>query len=59
MRPLIPEPTGKAIDPLLAQGNIVEVIANDPHIEFYQKKIQEVLLPIQKQRQEAQKQQNG
>ncbi len=37
---LIPMPKGKAIDPLTAQGDIVEVIISDPHIDYYQKKIQ-------------------
>jgi len=37
--PNIPEPMGPAIDPLTASGNIIDVISQDPHIHYYQKKI--------------------
>ncbi len=36
---LIPQPVGPPIDPLLADGDILDIIANDPHIHFYQKKL--------------------
>jgi len=48
IKPLIPEPEGKAVDPLEAEGNIIENIKVDPHIHYYQAKIEEVLLPLRK-----------
>lgn len=36
----IPEPTGPPIDPMQSEGDIVEAIMNDPHIHFFQKKIE-------------------
>jgi hypothetical protein len=47
---LIPDPQGNPIDPLLAEGNIIEAIALDPHIHFYQKKLEEVIMPLRKQK---------
>lgn len=44
----IADPVGPPEDPLLASGNIVENIAIDPHINFYQNKIEQVLLPLRK-----------
>ena len=49
----IPDPKGPAIDPLDAEGDIVEIIINDPHINFYQKKIEEVLLPMRMKNKQA------
>lgn len=48
IKPFIPDPEGKPIDPLELEGNIIENIAMDPHINFYQHKIEEVLLPLRK-----------
>jgi hypothetical protein len=42
--PLIPEPTGKPVDPLNSAGDIVDIITTDPHIEYYQKKIKEAII---------------
>jgi hypothetical protein len=36
---LIPDPQGKALDPLEAEGDIVENITKDPHIHYFQTKI--------------------
>ncbi len=44
----IPPPEGIAKDPLECEGNIIENIAIDPHIHYYQAKIEEVLLPLRK-----------
>lgn len=35
----IAEPKGPACDLLVADGDIIENITKDPHINFYQKKI--------------------
>lgn len=35
----IKQPEGKPLDPLTAEGDIIDIIINDPHIEFYQKKL--------------------
>ena len=45
---LIPPPTGQPHDPLEMPGDIVNNIALDPHINYYQNKIQQVLLPLRK-----------
>ena len=45
---LIPPPTGPPQDPLEKEGDIVTNIALDPHINYYQNKIQQVLLPLRK-----------
>ena len=39
LKALIPEPEGKAIDPLEQPGNIIDNITCDPHINYYQSKI--------------------
>lgn len=35
----IPPPEGQPLDPLEGEGNIIENIAMDPHIHYYQAKI--------------------
>jgi len=42
----IPEPLGNPIDPIFSSGNIIDMITNDPHIHFYQMKLEEVVLPL-------------
>ena len=42
------DPTGDAVDPMDKDGDIVDNIKCDPHIHLYQKKIEEVLLPVRK-----------
>ena len=39
MKP-IPDPKGPPVDPLNAEGDIVEAIMADPHINYFQKKIE-------------------
>lgn len=46
----IPPPEGHPQDPLQSEGDIIEVILTDPHIHYYQKKIEEVLIPLRKNR---------
>lgn len=36
----IPEPLGSPIDPIFSSGNIIDMIVNDPHIHFYQMKLE-------------------
>lgn len=38
--PSIQEPMGPPIDPLTTSGNIIDAINQDPHIHYYQKKIE-------------------
>ena len=45
---VVDDPTGEAVDPIEKEGDIVENIKYDPHIHLYQKKIEEVLLPVRK-----------
>lgn len=39
----IKQPAGKPSDPLTAEGDIIDIIINDPHIEFYQKKLTQAI----------------
>ena len=50
VKPFIPDPEGKPIDPLELEGNIIDNISIDPHINYYQSKIEEVLLPLRKKK---------
>jgi len=45
---LFPDPQGKAENPLEREGDIIVNITNDPHIQYFQTKIEEVLLPLRK-----------
>lgn len=44
----IPPPEGTPEDPLQSEGDIIDCIVTDPHIHYYQSKIEEVLLPLRK-----------
>ena len=46
----IPPPQGPAKNPLEQEGDVVAIITEDPHIHYFQKKIEEVLLPIRKRK---------
>ena len=48
--PPIASPEGNPIDPLLADGNIIDNILLDPHIHFFQTKFKEVILPMCKKK---------
>ena len=47
----IPPPSGPAKNPLEAEGNIIDVILTDPHINYFQQKIEEVIVPLNKKNQ--------
>ena len=53
----IPLPTGPAKNPLECEGDVVENILTDPHIHYFQQKIEEVLLPLR--RRKVKKDENG
>ena len=47
---LIPLPEGQPQDPIDMIGDIVNNISLDPHINYYQTKIEQVLLPLRKKK---------
>jgi hypothetical protein len=45
----IPDPTGDPIDPLTAQGDLIEAISWDPHINYFKNQMEGVMMPMVKE----------